>query len=81
MLTFPRFVSIPVVGALLISTGQATIVVTHDGIKTMPSAIADFRYVLGPPGAHGGVKLVRNETGSTAVGDVLAHYLGKSASS
>ncbi len=46
------------------------IAVTPGGIKTMPSGIADITYVLGPPGAHGDVQLVRNEMSATEVVDV-----------
>ena len=81
MLKFPRFVSIPVTAALLISTGNVTIAVTSAGLETMPSAAADARHVYRGPGAYGSVQLIRNEMSSTEVGDVIAYYQGKSGSS
>ena len=81
MSQYSKILAAPIVGALVLGTGQATIVVTPGGIKTMHSAIADARYVLGPAGAYGSVQLVRNEMSSTEVVDVIAYYQGKSGSS
>ncbi len=80
MMKLSKFASIPIAGALLLSTADVSIMLTHGGVEIMHPANAEARYVRGGPGAHSYIHLNRHEMSSTELADVIAHYLAKPSS-